>query len=48
MSLKTIQKFGSYPLPRKIGVLGYGAIGSAFVEVLLKYQPGKDEFFYVR
>ncbi|CAD8102559.1 unnamed protein product [Paramecium sonneborni] len=39
LSLKCIQRFSSYPLPRKIGVLGYGAIGSAFVEVLLKNHP---------
>lgn len=41
MSARTTQKFGSYPLPKKIGVLGYGAIGSAFVEVLLKNHPGE-------
>jgi phosphoglycerate dehydrogenase-like enzyme len=39
LSSKSIQKFGSFPLPRRIGILGYGAIGSAFVEVLLKNHP---------
>lgn len=27
-------------LPKTIGVLGYGAVGKAFTEVLLKNHPG--------
>jgi prephenate dehydrogenase len=32
----------STQIPRKVGVLGYGAIGSSFIEILLANYPKTD------
>jgi hypothetical protein len=29
-------------IPRRVGLLGYGAVGKVFVEILLKEYPGKS------